>query len=286
MEMFWRSHHRWVAYGLVALLLLAAGGVLSAGPARAEGEPPPAPEGFDATRCGERHQRLFSGDFDQFWSYAERHGWNGVGEFAWSVPQGADESDEAWRARAKQCFLEVERRNLAWTDAEGLYTVGYFLWHGGVVFGFERDPVRQPGVRERGYRKLLRARQLGFEKASVALIGVHYTMVRAIDTTVLRGARKNGVEPSPVPGWWPPAKRLLQDLNAMGAMGLASAFLSLSAIYRERWLMAEYFGVDHYGRKVSEPDPALLKASEVYAGWYETVRARQGAPAGMPSPRP
>jgi len=252
----------------------------------AEVVPPPAPEGFNPKLCGERHQRLFASDFDQFWGYAERHGWNGVGEFAWSVPHPPEENDADWRARAKQCFLEVERRNRSWTTPEGLYTLGYFLWHGGVVFGFERDLKKQPGVRERGYRKLLRARQLGFESASIALIGVHYTMVRAIDTAVLRGARDGSGEASPVPPWWPPTTRLLQDLNTMGAFGLPGAYLSLSAIYRERWLMAQYFGVDHTGRPVEAPDPALQNAALIYTHWYETLRAEQGAPAGIPSPRP
>lgn len=249
--------------------------------------PPPAPDGFEPARCGERHLRLFEGDFDQFWSYVERHGWGGVGEFAWSVPQAETEPEAEWRARAKECFLEVERRNHHRTEPVGLYTLGYFLWHGGVVFGFERDPEKQPGVRERGYRMLLKARQVGFEKAAYALVGVHFSMIRAIDTAALRHSRAQGAEhPPPPPDWWPSNDRLLQDLNAMGSRGIAAAYLSLSAIYRERWLMAEYFGVDHLGRKVEHPDPALKRAYETYDHWYETVRARQNLPAAAPSPRP
>ena len=72
----------------------------------------------------------------------------------------------------------------------------------------------------------------------------------------------------------------------MGSRGIAAAYLSLSALYRERWLMAEYFGVDHLGRKVERPDPALKGAYEIYDHWYETVRARQNLPPAAPSPRP
>ncbi|MBP5858876.1 hypothetical protein KAJ83_17790 [Marivibrio halodurans] len=247
--------------------------------------PPAAPADFQPEKCGERHLRLFDGNFDQFWSYAERHGWTGVGEFAWSVPHPEGEADAVWRARAKQCFLEVERRNMGRSDVVSLYTLGYFLWHGGTAFGFERDPAKQPGVRERGYRMLLRARQMGYEKASLALVGVHYSMVRALDTAALRRMR-DGTDPSPTPEWWPSTDRLLEDLNAMGAKGLAGAFLSLSSIYRERWLMAEYFHIDHKGEPVRGPDPDLLKASNVYTHWYDTLRAEQNLTVGVPSPRP
>lgn len=296
MNEIWRRGRRPRA-GLLGLwiggaLLLAAGiGLPSASPQGQEGgimlvkAPPPAPEDFDPDRCGERHLRLFKGDFDQFWAYAERHGWTGVGEFAWSVPQGPTEPDDDWRARAKQCFLEVERRNRHRTDVVDFYSLGYFLWHGGTVFGFERDPEKQPGVRERGYRMLLSARQRGYDKAALALVGVHYTMVRAVDTAVLRRMR-DGTDPSPTPNWWPTTARLLEDLNAMGAMRIAGAYLSLASIYRERWLMAEYFGIDHEGNAVDEPDPELKKAANIYTHWYDTLRAEQNLAVGVPSPRP
>lgn len=277
--------------GVVALGAVVCCVLLALYPVRdAVGNPAPAPKGFDPTSCGERHQRLFSGDFEQFWTYVELHGWNGVSEFAWSVPQGANESDANWRERARQCFLEVERRNPAKGDPKKLYTLGYFLWHGGVAFGFDREANKRPGVRERGYRMLLTSRKKGFDKAFEALIGVHYDMIRAIDTAALRG--KQGARPSEgpvgarVPEWWPKAERLLQDLETTGAKGYGGAYLSLATIYRERWLTSKYFGIDHLGHVVDAPDPALKVAFERYDGLYRATLERQNGVIGVGSPRP
>lgn len=245
-------------------LICLAGLLLAGGPVRAQSvfEAP-----LDPATCGDRLNRLYDGDFEQFWSFVLRQGYSGVPEYAWSTPERAGESPEDWKVRAWQCLLEVERANQRDDRLEMRYAVGYFLWFGTKSQGFDKQPDGTPGIRERGYRMLRQAMTDGSDPALEAIIQVHLEIVQLGDQRMALAGKK-GV-PARLPEWWPERDQLLVSLDRLAKSGHPSAFLAISAIYSERALLASATGHDHNGRPVSGPDPRLIEASKAYRKAWE-----------------
>lgn len=226
---------------------------------------------LDPATCGDRLNRLYDGDFEQFWTFVFRQGYSGVPEYAWSTPERAGESPEDWKRRARQCLLEVERANQRDDRIEMRYSVGYFLWFGTTSMGFDKEPDGSPGVRERGYRMLRQAMTDGSDQALEAIIQVHLEMVQLGDQRMALAGKK-GVQ-ARLPEWWPERDRLLVSLDRLAKSGHPSAYLAISAIYSERALLASATGHDHNGRPVSGPDPRLIEASKAYRKAWEDHNA-------------
>lgn len=225
---------------------------------------------FDPSGCGERLNRLYDGDFEQFWAFVLRHGYSGVPEYGWSVPEQDGESPEDWRTRAQHCVLEVERANQRDASAETRFSLGYFLWFATPSMGFEDEANGGPGVRERGYNMLRDVAQEGHERASEALIQVYMELVRLTDQRMAL-AGKNGTELK-LPSWWPNRDRVILVLDRMAKSGHPSAYLAIAAIYSDRALLVGATGHDHNGNSVSGPDPRLIDASKAYRkAWQDRV---------------
>lgn len=225
---------------------------------------------FDPASCGERLNRLYDGDFEQFWAFVLRHGYSGVPEYGWSVPEKDGETAEDWRIRAQQCVLEVERANQRDDNADTRYALGYFLWFATPSMGFGDEVNGAPGIRERGYNMLRETAQRGHEDATEALIQVYMELVRLTDQQ-LALAGKNGTEVK-LPSWWPNRDRVILVLDRMAKSGYATAYLAISAIYSERALLVGSTGHDHNGNAVSGPDPRLIDASRAYRqAWQDRV---------------
>lgn len=246
------------------VLFILTGLLLSGASTRAESvfEAP-----LDPANCGERLNRLYDGDFEQFWAFVLRQGYSGVPEYAWSTPEREGETPEDWRQRARQCLLEVERANQRDDRIEMRVAVGYFLWFGTTSLGFDKEPDGTPGIRERGYRMLRQAMTDGSDRALEAIIQVHLEMVQLGDQRMALAGKK-GV-PARLPAWWPERERLLLSLDRLAKSGHPSAYLAISAIYSERALLASATGHDHNGRPVSGPDPRLIEASKAYRKAWE-----------------
>lgn len=244
--------------------------VADSGPSRAETifDAP-----FDPATCGDRLNRLYDGNFDQFWNYIQRQGYTGAAEYAWSAPERDGETAEEWRKRARQCLLEVERANQRDDTVAMRHALGYFLWFGTSSSGFAKEPDGSPGVRERGYRMLHSAATEGNEKAAEAMIQVYLEMVQLADQKVAYAARNGAANPD-IPDWWPPRDKVLTALDRMAKTRYPSAFLAISSIYSERALLPGATGHDHNGNQTSEADPRLVEASRAYRkAWLDNRRA-------------
>ena len=239
---------------------------------------------FEPAQCGERLNRLYDGDFEQFWNYILRQGYTGAPEFAWSTPELAGETLEAWRKRAYQCVLEVERANHHDDRAEIQYAVGYFLWFGTTSLGYEKEPDGQPGVRERGYRLLSQTAADGFRPAMETNIQVHLEMVQSVDQRIAYAARAG--KTVTLPDWWPDRDRLILSLDRAAKSGFSSAYLAISSIYSERALLVGATGHDHNGNPATSPDPRLISAPKAYRKAWEDNRTAPDAPVPNPAPSP
>ncbi|MEQ8443818.1 MAG: hypothetical protein RIM33_07040 [Alphaproteobacteria bacterium] len=258
----------------LAFVIVASLGGRNGGQAWAEEsvfDPP-----LNPATCGDRLNRLYDGDFTQFWTYVERHGFTAVVDFAWATPERDGESFEDWRVRAYDCVLEVERANHLDETAEMAYALGYFMWFATASIGFNDDDIGGPDVRERAYRRLRNAASAGSDPAREALIQVHLDMVRMADQRVAYAAR-NQTEAS-LPDWWPPRDQILQSLDRMAKSGYDSGFLAIATIYSDRALLVTSTGFDHNGQAASEPDARLIEASRAYRQvWEERQQSRQAA---------
>ncbi|MDF1748901.1 MAG: hypothetical protein P1V34_08520, partial [Alphaproteobacteria bacterium] len=255
-------------------MTLAGGGIFSVRPAVAETifEAP-----FDPAHCGERLNRLYDGDFDQFWNYIMRQGYTGAPEFAWSTPELPGESPEEWRKRAYQCMLEVERANQRDDRPEVRYAVGYFLWFGTVSLGYEKESDGSPGMRERGYRLLSQTATDGYKPAMETLIQVHLEMVQSVDQRIAYAARAG--KTISLPDWWPARDRIILALDRAAKSGYSTAYLAISSIYSERALLVGATGHDHNGKPATAPDPRLIAAAKAYRKAWEDTRSGPVLPA-------
>ncbi|HBM12089.1 MAG TPA: hypothetical protein DD390_05290 [Rhodospirillaceae bacterium] len=236
---------------------------------------------FEPAKCGERLNRLYDGDFDQFWNYVLRQGYTGVSEFAWSTPEMPGESSEEWRVRAYQCVLEVERANHHDDRPEIQYALGYFLWFGTTSLGYDKEPDGKPGIRERGYRLLSETAADGYKPAKETIIQVHLEMVQSVDQRIAYAARAG--KTVTLPDWWPDRDRLILSLDRAAKSGFSSAYLAISSIYSERALLVGATGHDHNGNPATSPDPRLISAAKAYRKAWEENRTAPVTPAPSPA---
>lgn len=231
---------------------------------------------FDPAYCGARLNRVYDGDFSQFWNFLQQQGFAAVPEFTWSVDNLPGETPEDWRGRALQCVLEIERANLSDEALVTRYSTGFMLWFGTPSVGFDREFDGGPGVRQRAYTMLLDAARDGSREASAALVQVYVEMVRVADRRRAYGS-KAGSAPE-IPDWFPSTDQILSDLDQQAKSGqMPSAYLAIATIYDDRAQLAELAGHDHEGRAVSGPDPRLIAAAQAYRKAWRDLNAQASA---------
>jgi len=260
---------------MAAFTLVMALGLAGTGDTRAWAEESVFDPPLNPATCGDRLNRLYDGDFTQFWTYVDRHGTVGIVDFAWSAPEREDESFEDWRVRAYDCVLEVERANHLDETAEMAYALGHFMWFAMSAVGFDEVDTTGPGVRERAYRRLRNAAAAGSEPARESLIQVHLDMVRLADQRVAYAAR-NGTQAT-LPDWWPQRDEILLSLDRMAKSGYDAGFLAIATIYSDRALLVTSIGFDHNGQAADEPDARLIEASRAYRQVWEERQAQAGS---------